>query len=235
MDPSAQPQRTGGLGLKLRREVSVIDAGQDLVGDGDRLGGVLGPAQYGQAATAQVQPLRLSGAHCGEGERSEFARVLGTSAGQGFGRGYQDHGTGNVSGPRGRPGVGRGDHGLTEHAEVVVGQVRVQLTGAIAGEGGVNRLPDQVVAKGQGIGGHSDQPGLKGTTETVRTVAAAQAWHQPESVAYRQRPAAAATSSTSSRAELDRSASRRAIAVTNWPATVSRSPPAAERARLSMT
>ena len=72
---------------------------------------------------------------------------------------------------------------------MVVGQVRVQLTGAIAGEDGVDRLPDQVVAEGQGIGGHSDQPGLEGTAETVRTVTAAQAGHQRESVAYRQRPA----------------------------------------------
>ena len=39
----------------------VVDAGEDLVGDGDRLGGALGPAQYGQAAAAHLQPLRLTG------------------------------------------------------------------------------------------------------------------------------------------------------------------------------
>ena len=233
VDPSAQPQRTRGFGLDLRRQAGVVDAGKNLVGDGDRLGGVLGPAQYGQAAAADVQPLRLSGAHRGEGERSEFPRVVGTGAGQGFRRRDQNQGTGNVSGRRGRPGVGGGDQGLTEHAEVVVGQAGVELTGAFVGEGGVDRLPDQVVAEGQGIGGHGDQPGLGGIGETVRTVIAAQAGHQRERVAQRQGPAAA-TSSISSRAELERSASWRAIAVANSPATASRSRPAAERARLSM-
>src|SRR5208283_3532566 len=110
-------------------------------------------------------------------------------AGEGFRRGYQDQGTGKVTGRGRSPGVGGGDQRLTEHAEVVLGQACVQLTGTVAGQEGVDRLPDQVVAEGQGIGGRGDQPGPDGAGETVRTVAAAQAGHQRERVAYRQRPA----------------------------------------------
>jgi hypothetical protein len=188
VDPSALPQRTRGFGLNLRREVSVVDAGEDLVGNANRLGGMLGPAQYGQAAKAQVQPLRLSGAHVGKGECCEFPGVLGTGAGQGFRRGYQDQATAKVTGRRGRAGVGGSDHGLTEHVEVVVGQPAVQLTGTISGEHGADRLPDQIMAEGQGIRRDGDQSGLKGAGETVRAVAAAKAGKQRERVAYRQRP-----------------------------------------------
>ena len=189
MDSSAQPQGAGGFGLDLCCQVSVVDAGQDLVGDGDRLGGVLGPAQYGQAAAAHLQPLRLSREHRAEGERGEFPRVLGTGAGEGFRRRDQDQGTGKVTGRGRRPGVGGGDQRLTEHAQVVLGQACVQLTGTIASQEGVDRLPDQVVAEGQGIRGHGDQPGPDGAGETVLTVTAAQAGHQREGVAYRQPPA----------------------------------------------
>lgn len=58
------------------------NAGQDLAGDGDRLGGMLGSAQYGQAAATQIEPLRLSGAYRSEGERGEFPRIFGAGAGQ---------------------------------------------------------------------------------------------------------------------------------------------------------
>src|SRR5580692_11358007 len=234
MDASAEPQRTGGLGLKLRREVSVVDAGEDLVGDGDRLGGVLGAAQYGQAATAQVQPLRLSGAHRSEGERSEFTRVIGTGAGQGFRRRDQDQGTGKVSRRRGGAGVCGSDQGLTEHSEVVVAQVGVQLTGTIGGEGGVDRLPDRSWRKVRASAATVISPDSRAPARP----SAPSLLPRPGSSANASRTGngrpAAATSSTISRAELESLASRRAMAVANSPATASRSPPAAERARLSM-
>ncbi len=189
LDPSAQPQGAGGFGLDLPDQIRVVDAGQDLVGDGDRLGGVLGPAQYRQAAAAQGQPFRLSGVHRTEGELGEFPRVLGTGAGQGFRRRDQDQGTGKVTGRRRGPGVGGGDQRLTEDAQVVLGQACVQLTRTIAREDRVDRLPDQVVAESQGIGRHGDQPGPDGTGQTVLTVTTGQAGHQRERVAYRQRPA----------------------------------------------
>jgi len=150
---------------------------------------VLGSTQYGQAATAQVQPFRLGRTHCGVGERGEFPGVVGAGAGQRFCRRDQDQGTGQVSGRRGSPGVGGGDQGLTEHAQVIVGQSCVQLTGTIAGEGRVDRLPDQVMAERQGLSGHGDQPGLDSNSEAVGAAAAACAGHQLERVAYRQRPA----------------------------------------------